>query len=108
MPDYYTNYNFDELGNYSFELIAEFNGYERTKKEIVEVKDSVVFDVKRKGPTRIYPISKYEMKISILASEDYSGIVREKVPESFEIDEQEDLDVILNGNEKILEWEILL
>ena len=85
IPDYYTYYNVQGPGVYQIKLTAiTKNGtYEIT--DSFEVRESVPFDVERIGPTRIYPPATYEMRLIIKVNQDFEGVVKEYVPESFKI-----------------------
>lgn len=50
-----------------------------------EVRNYVPFEIERIGPTRIYPVADYEMKIKIKANEDFSGEIVELAPMLFKI-----------------------
>ncbi len=87
MPDYSASYQVRESGIYQMTLTNLDNGYEIT--DSFEVREDVPFDIERIGPTRIYPVAPYEMKIIVKANEDFEGEISEYVPESFEILNQE-------------------
>ena len=82
-PDYFAYYQVDSIGNYQMKLQNLDNGYEIN--DSFEVQESVLFDIERIGPTRIYPLATYEMKIKIKANEDFKGDVKELMPAGFQI-----------------------
>ena len=84
-PDYYANYVLSQSGIYKLTLTAKTKDGTRWIDDLIEVKESVPFEVERIGPTRIYPIAQYEMKIKIKANQDFKGQVIERVPSSFEV-----------------------
>jgi len=109
-PDYYAYYDLGEPGIYQLTLTAQTPNGERTIQDFIEVlsppyqggeQEGVFFDVERTGPTRIYPLADYQMKVKITAREDFQGIVREYVPDSFKIIEQ----VIIQRSENIAKTE---
>jgi len=83
VPDYFAYYQVDGVGTYQMKLINLDTGYEI--EDSFEVRDSVPFDVERIGPTRIYPPATYEMRLIIKVNQDFEGVVKEYVPESFKI-----------------------
>jgi len=84
-PDYYAYYQLGGPGTYQVELIAEIENGTRSIKDLIEVKESLPFEVERIGPTRIYPLADYQMKFNIKTNQDFHGQVIETVPEGFEI-----------------------
>ena len=85
LPDYYTTYSVDGVGNYVMNLTAITANGERSILNNFTVQSSVAFDVARQGPTRIYPPVPYVMNISIIANKNYNGIINEYVPAGFEV-----------------------
>jgi len=104
LPDYYADYNVTGIGNYTMSLTATTDNGVSSMVDQFEVAEEVAFDVARTGPTRIYPVVPYNMGFTITAREDYSGTIREFVPASFEIVEQEGLSVTTIGDTKELTW----
>jgi hypothetical protein len=88
-PDYEANYVADEVGEYLMTLTAVTQEGTRSIIDSFEVRNNVPFDVERQGPTRILPTEPYTMKFIIKVNQDFNGIVREMVPESFEIQKTE-------------------
>ncbi len=101
LPDYYTEYETGQTGIYLMNLTAYTNNGMRNILDSFEVRNNLPFDIKRTGPTRLYPAQPYEMNITIKANEDYSGIVEEKVPALFDI---EGAQTRIEGDTKILTW----
>ncbi|MBU4481042.1 hypothetical protein KKH59_01865 [Patescibacteria group bacterium] len=83
-PDYFAYYELPTAtGIYEMKLTNLDNGYEI--EDSFEVRESVPFDVERIGPTRIYPPASYEMTMKIKMNQDFQGVIKESVPEGFEI-----------------------
>ncbi|KFM18079.1 Concanavalin A-like lectin/glucanase protein, partial [Marine Group I thaumarchaeote SCGC AAA799-P11] len=108
MPDYYTYYTVGETGTYSLELTAITDNGIKDISDSIIVQDYVPFDVIRDGPTRIYPLVPYTMTIPITTNENYSGMITETVPASFEITPQDGLHVKTIGEIKELSWNVNL
>ncbi len=82
-PDYFTHYQLEDSGIYQMKLTNLDNGYEIN--DSFEVRDSVPFEIERIGPTRIYPLASYEMKMRIKSNQDFNGEIIETVPVNFDI-----------------------
>jgi len=82
-PDYYAFYQLGEAGVYQIELIAETENGSRLMQDYIEVRESVLFEVERIGPTRIYPPADYQMRITVKANQDFQGEVVETAPAGF-------------------------
>jgi hypothetical protein len=113
VPDYFTYYNTSALGTYQVTLTAYTENGEREITDSFELRRSVLIDVERIGPTRIYPWADYEMKFVITPNVDYVGEFHEYIPKGFEIAEQKQDGRVLNDYneeniiEKSLEKEII-
>ncbi|NTW22415.1 hypothetical protein HGA34_02595 [Candidatus Falkowbacteria bacterium] len=94
-PDYFAHYGVGGAGVYQLKLIARTPNGNKEITDSFEVRDAVPFDVERVGPTRIYPLADYKMRINIRANEDYAGDISEVVPGPFKIVSQE---LLLNGS----------
>ncbi len=105
-PDYFAYYKTYEKGNYSMVLTAETENGIYIIENSFEVREYVSFDVKRLGPTRIYPKVDNQMKFRIKANENYIGKIFEKVPETFKITLQPDMKIKNKDGEKILSWDV--
>jgi len=82
-PDYFTHYMLYGEGQYEVRLFASTtNGLHETT-EFFEVKDSVLFDVERVGPSRINPVANYQMVLNVKANADFNGSIMEYLPEDF-------------------------
>jgi len=104
LPDYYTNYKVSRAGSYVTNLTAvTFNGARSIQDNFI-VQNSVEFDVARNGPTRIFPPVPYVMNFTIKSNKDYTGVIKEYVPASFEITQQDGLTVTTIGDTKLLLW----
>jgi len=103
-PDYFVNYTTGEAGIYKMELTNLGNGYKTA--DYFEVKESMPFEIERLGPTRIYPPASYQIKFNITANEDFSGLIKELVPASFEIVSSDQNNIQTDNNVKIIEWQV--
>jgi len=83
VPDYFVYYRVNDVGIYQMKLTNLDTGYEIT--DFFEVRESVLFEVERVGPTRIYPLANYEMTLKIKVNQDFIGETTEQVPDSFQI-----------------------
>lgn len=99
IPDYYAYYNVDEAGIYDVKLTIITDSEERVISDSFKVQESVLFEVERIGPTRIYPWEDYEMKFRILANADYKGTFTEFLPTNFKIVEKKQDGKLLNTEE---------
>ncbi len=82
-PDYFAYYQTGEVGIYQMKLTNLDTGYEI--EDSFEVRDSVLFDIERIGPTRIFPPATYEMTLKIKANQDFAGEIIETIPLGFSI-----------------------
>jgi len=85
VPDYSAEYQTKGTGSYTVKLSRfDDNGdFISSATNTFEVKETVPFEITRTGPTRIYPVAPYEMKITVRANQSFSGVVREKLPDGF-------------------------
>ncbi|MFZ5559847.1 MAG: hypothetical protein ACOZAL_03575, partial [Patescibacteria group bacterium] len=89
IPDYFAYYQIpDKIGTYEMKLTNLDNGLDNGYEiaDSFETRESVLFDVERIGPTRIYPPATYEMKIKIKANSDFEGEIIETVPFTFVVE----------------------
>ncbi len=84
-PDYAAEYKVGEWGTYEMTLVAETANGTHTIKDKFEVSNTIAFDVERTTATRIFPGNKYPVMFDITANQDFTGEIREAVPDSFEI-----------------------
>ncbi|MDB4304160.1 hypothetical protein N9934_05170, partial [Desulfosarcina sp.] len=106
LPDYYTEYNVKDKGIYEMSLTAITQNGIRSIIDSFEVKQSVEFDVRREGPTRIFPLVPYSMNLEINANENYKGTIKEYIPSSFKITPQDNLIITTKGDTKTLSWDV--
>jgi hypothetical protein len=85
VPDYIAYHEVQEQGIYHMKLTATTIDGINSITDSFEVREQVPFDVERIGPTRIYPLANYNMRIRIRANQDFKGDIFEFVPASFEI-----------------------
>lgn len=95
-PDYFTHYGLAGSGTYQLKLTANTKNGVKEITDKFEVLDNVAFEVERVGPTRIWPVANYPMSLRIKANEDYSGLITDVMPASFQI---ANMAVKLNGQE---------
>ena len=88
-PDYYANYEVNDIGEYQLTITAFTGNGEREITDSFRVDNYIPFEIERIGPTRIYPMADYIMKILVKANEDFSGSIIEVVPSSFLIKNEE-------------------
>lgn len=86
VADYYVHYKVQETGLYHLTMVAETKAGERRVEESFQSDLSLQFDVDRFDyPTRIYPLSPYQVRVAITPSQNYKGFVREHIPDGFAI-----------------------
>ncbi|MEI8361292.1 MAG: hypothetical protein WCG01_04135 [bacterium] len=84
-PDYFAHYGLAGVGLYQTKLIARTSNGVKEIVDQFEVRDALPFEIERIGPTRIWPVANYPMRLHIKANEDYSGPITEIVPASFKV-----------------------
>ena len=84
-PDYWLNIPAGEMGKYQVEVLAKTDWGDRTINDSYEVEEQPAFEVERIGPTRIYPLAKYSMRIRIKANTPFTGSLTETMPDSFDV-----------------------
>ncbi len=96
-PDYYSYYKTTISGIYRMKLTNLDNKFETESS--FQVEDTLPVKVERIGATRINPFkSSYTMTIKITADQDWSGIIKEEVPQSFQIiNSQTNWDTVLKA-----------
>ncbi|HLC74113.1 MAG TPA: hypothetical protein VJH20_05770 [Candidatus Nanoarchaeia archaeon] len=104
-PDYYTFYNVGKVGEYKINMGTVVNGTLLSINDSFFVEDYVNFDVKRNGPTRIYPLLDQFMNISIRTNIDYVGVIQEFVPLDFNISVT-NATISHNNDRKIISWDV--
>jgi DNA-binding beta-propeller fold protein YncE len=105
VPDYFAYYKVEKEGKYKMKLTNLDNDY--SIEDYFEVKESVLFEVERIGPTRIWPQAEYEMKIRIKTKAGFNGEIIETIPGSFEIKDKNQNAKIQNTdkNTKLIVWQ---
>ena len=100
-PDYFGYLKLEQTGEYRVSLTAETENGIRTVTDKLEVSEGEPFEIEREGPTRIYPLADYKMRISFTAKEDFEGTIKEMIPAAFELIKQEiKFDENPGGNEQ--------
>ncbi len=105
LPDYYTSYNTSVSGEYLINLVAVTSNGPRYLTDKFLVQEKPEFNLKRDGPTRLFPKVFYEMKFSITANINHTGPILEKVPKDFEILAQEGMVIESDDNYQYLIWQ---
>ncbi|HUV72454.1 MAG TPA: DUF1349 domain-containing protein [Clostridia bacterium] len=109
-PDYEAFFYPEDLGEYGLELTAKTKNGTHTIEDSFAVRKEVLFDVERKGPTRIFPPEQYPVRFNLQAYEDFEGIVEEIVPAGFEIMPTEEVlsyeKVEVKDDSQIISWEL--
>lgn len=111
VPDYYANFShLDEEGEYEMTLTATTQNGIHTVHDTFEVAADVAFDIRREAPTRIYPYEGYPVKMYITSTEDFEGVITEKVSSDFLVDvlsdavEYDDSETV--GEYTVLSWNV--
>ncbi len=109
-PDYAFSFTPEMTGKYVLKLTNTSTGAHAIKT--IEVKENSPFTVERIGATRINPFkSDYRMKVKIHAYEDFSGEVREYIPDNFSLISHKEsqgllFQKIIRNNSKLeISWE---
>ncbi len=85
-PDYYAHLNLPSaVGTYSMHLTAMTDNGEKSITDYFKIASRPKFDVRRTGPSRIYPGAPYPVTLYVTSETDWEGEVVEIVPESFDI-----------------------
>jgi hypothetical protein len=104
VPDYFTHYQVDGPGIYFMRLTNLDTDYQIT--DYFGVRDSVPFDIERIGPTRIYPLASYNIRIKIKANQDFNGQIIERVPSEFIIINPQNIQIKEINDTKNLIWQM--
>ncbi|MEK7519331.1 MAG: hypothetical protein AAB565_00880, partial [Patescibacteria group bacterium] len=110
-PDYEADFQPTFEGEYQVEVVARFKDGQRTLKDSFFVDAKIPFYLKRTGPTRTFPLAKYEYLLELDAKENGKYEVIEKVPSAFrevniESCELQNCQFVIEdlGDIKILKW----
>ncbi|MEA1962684.1 MAG: hypothetical protein U9M94_00420, partial [Patescibacteria group bacterium] len=87
--DYYSYYSALCKGVYNIKLSAETENGNREIYDEFKVESFLNFELERIGPTRIFPLADYEMKMILSANESFQGNLVEYVPLDFRIKNRE-------------------
>lgn len=97
LPDYLAEYEVDGTGLYQLTLTGVNANGTHIIQDVFEVRDTVPFDIERTTfPTRVYPVSAYDVELTITAQEDYQGPIADQVPTSFHINNISDNGTVVN------------
>lgn len=97
VPDYYARYGLAGVGAYKIKMTARTKNGDRVINDQFEVREAVPFEIERLGPTRIWPLANYTMKMIVKAN-DMANDFYEVVPKNFMIVKSR---LKLNGTELI-------
>src|SRR3989344_8859749 len=103
-PDYTSAYKVDAVGRYKMQLQLADSDY--TLTDYFEVSESVLFDITRTGPTRIYPLAQYAMQFKVHVSQNFSGTVTETLPPSFQVTTDEGSLVTSGDSLQQIQWQV--
>ena len=85
VPDYSAVFAIEELGTYSVEISAVTESGEHKIYDFFKAEGEIDFEIERHAPTRIYPPQEYPVIIEIKANKNFSGVIKEFVPEGFQL-----------------------
>lgn len=90
VPDYTATWVTHASGTYPIRLtrLDEEGNLLTEIRDQITVVDRVPYVIERVGPTRIYPLAQYDMRIRIRALEAFNGRVVERIPRDFVITER--------------------
>jgi len=99
VPDYTATYQLasNATGTYRVRLVR-FDEQQNVASQVtdqIEVRSSVPYVIERYGPTRIYPLAHYPMKIRVRANEAFTGSIIERIPGDY---------VVIDRGNANLEW----
>jgi hypothetical protein len=98
VPDYTAEYDIPSTmatGTYKVKLVR-LDGSQNIASQVsdsFEVRESVPYVIERVGPTRIYPLAHYPMKIRVRANEAFEGNIVERIPGDFVVIERGNADL---------------
>lgn len=81
VPDYSAEFVVSDIGTHTMTLTNVDTNHSVTST--FDVADTVPFDIRRTGPTRIYPLAPYDVSIFVTPHTDFNGTFTEQVPEDF-------------------------
>lgn len=84
-PDYEVDYQTGNIGVYKINFQATTKNGTFSISDSFEVRDQVEFDVERSTVTRIYPPAIYPVQFNITANQDFTGVIKETVPATFDV-----------------------
>lgn len=110
IPDYIADYALTEVGVYTVLLqhLAVDGTVLHEIRENIVVEQQTPYVLERKGPTRINPTAPYTMTLKLSTANGFNGTVQEMLPEYFEAYEYGDATESVEGDTRILEWNVAL
>ena len=103
LPDYSARYQTQETGFYAMKLTNLDNG--DSINDSFEVSDSLPFEIRRTGPSRINPSYQYQMVLDIKTNKKYHGKIIETLPAGF-VAEGEGMETSISGDSVQLSWDV--
>lgn len=105
-PDYWLEFeNTDLLGEYIVTLTNVTRGY--TLQDAFTVKSFPDFIIRRSSPSRINPFSTSQtMTISLTSRKDFSGLITEEVPATFQIQSHNGETTKSTDLQQIIQWDL--
>ena len=85
LPDYFAEYQTASVGTYAMQLFATTKNGTFSTHDYFQVRKNTPYDIERITATRINPVKPYIVKLKILANDDFSGEIVEKLPIEFDI-----------------------
>lgn len=91
VPDYSTTYVPIATGDYDLylERVSETGEVQSHTSMSFAVEKTPALVIDRVGPTRIFPPSPYPMQLTITAEQSFTGVLTERVPNTFKVDAPE-------------------
>ena len=110
-PDYQAQHTLAGVGKYRVELTAKSSAGVYKVVDYIDVASELPIQIKRIGPTRVFPPVEYLMTMEVTAQEAFVGTVTEMVPDSFKVfgpvtDRQELDSKEVVGSQKKITWKV--
>jgi lipopolysaccharide export system protein LptA len=108
VPDYSAAYTVGATGPYATRVVR-LDGEGNIASEAVdsfEVHAAVPYDIERIGPTRIYPLAHYPMRLRIHAHRDFAGDIVERIPGDFVVIDRGGADLERSGEDITATWPV--
>ncbi|MEK7570088.1 MAG: hypothetical protein AAB515_01420 [Patescibacteria group bacterium] len=107
VADYSAEYETFDEGSYAVTLTAKTASGEYTITDTVVVDAVIPFAISRRGSMRIYPPAAYTMALDVRPQKDFTGVVEDYVPPSFEILNVSDGGKIIKSQQRTtIRWQV--